>query len=101
MANATSGNVIYVDTTGDLTSDTNKRIAYIALTATGANGRVVVREVDNSNPIKLDLRVVTSGATQIFDFSRKPIVFTTGINIGTLSNAVCSIILTGPSNTGA
>lgn len=100
MANVTSGNVIYVDSTGDLTTDTNKRIAYVSLTATGANGRIVIREVGNSNPIKLDLRVVTSGATQVFDFSRKPVIFATGINVGTLSNAVCSIIVTGPSNSG-
>lgn len=101
MANTTSGNVIYVDSTGNLTTDTNKRIAYVSVTATAANGRIVIRETNNSNPIKLDLRVVTSGTTQVFDFSRKPIVFTTGINVGTLSNAVASIILTGPSNSEA
>lgn len=94
MANTDSGNIWYVDTqyasaADDLAYKVN--ILTIIVTSTAANGRIVVSDPVTAHT-RLDLRVPTSGATQVFDFSNSPITCSNGIRILTLSNAVVTFI---------
>lgn len=92
------GNSIYVDQTGTVTGSTerNSHVVYVVVTATAASGVLKLSDtVLTTSAIKVDLRVATSGASQVFDFSRSPMVFPNGINVSTLTNAVATIVLKG------
>lgn len=90
MANVRQGNTHYVDSTGTLDADPVKVLGII-VTATSANA-VVVFQGDTGSANRLDLRVATSGATQDFDFSARPISFPKGIKVSTLTNAIVTVI---------
>jgi hypothetical protein len=89
MANIQSANSWYVDSTGNLTG--NFKIVYIVMTATAASGVIVFQDVTTSAN-RMDLRVATSGATQVFDFSECPISCPNGIKVSTLTNAVATFV---------
>lgn len=95
MANARLGNTVYVDTTGTVTgSDKNILVVYVILTATAASAILKLEDPSLTvNNIKLDLRVATSGATQVFDFSTSPITFPNGVAIDTITNGVATVVL--------
>lgn len=93
MAVTRNGNTIYIDATGDIPDTLGAAALYIVVTATAANAVVVFRDQHVSTPpVKLDLRVAAAGSTQIFPFESAPVVFPTGINVGTLTNAYVTII---------
>lgn len=101
MANLLNGNTFYIDTAFASTVDDLVRsqalAAYIVVTATAASGRIVLGDVGaNSSQIKLDLRVETSGHTEIFRFPENPVLFPNGIRVISLTNAVASIIIKNP-----
>lgn len=95
MANVRNGNSFYIDTQSSSSSDDlvirGIKVHYIILTATAANGRLVLQDTGN-NVNKCDVRVATSGACQVFDFSACPLFFPNGIKPSTLSNAVATLI---------
>jgi hypothetical protein len=98
MANTRSNNVWYVDTAHSSAADdlpTGVVLTAIVVTATAANGRIVLSD-PNTAAIKLDLRVSaesasTSGDSRLFDFSNSPIVFPNGIRVSTLTTCVATI----------
>jgi hypothetical protein len=94
MANVRNSNTFYIDTQYSGASDElavkNLRITHVIVTATAANGRIVL--ADSSVATKVDLRVATSGASQVFDFSANPLVFSTSVRPTTLTNAVATCI---------
>lgn len=99
--NILNGNTFYIDTAYVTTADDLTRsqlmVAYIMVTATAANGRIVLGDVGaNSTQKKLDLRVPTSGATEIFRFSENPALFPNGLRVFTLTNAVATVIIKNP-----
>lgn len=98
MANARSGNTWYIDTTGALSAATSNKktiVKYIILTPTAASGQIILRN-DTSTPTNmLDLRAATSGESKIVDMSEAPMVFSEGINVGTLSNAIATLVVEG------
>lgn len=102
MANAINGNTIYVDTTGSigLSSPQGVVLSHVIVTATAASAQIVIRD-DATSPVnKLDLRVPTSGDSKQYDFSDRPIVFPEGIEIGTVTNAVATLVFSrGPGRT--
>jgi len=91
VANISNANTVYIDATGDIAETANARLMYVILTATGASGRIVLE--NQGGDTKADLRIVTSGDSITFDFTKAPIVFPTGINIDTLSNAVATLVI--------
>lgn len=93
MANTISSNTLYVDATGTPVTASNVKVAFLLVTATGANGRIVLVD-GGTDAVKLDARVASSGASQLFDFSRVPIVFANGIKVLTLTNAVATLVYT-------
>lgn len=95
MANARSANIHYVDTTGVLTT---KRVfvAGVVVTATAASAIVNIQDSAGTNSL-LNLRVATSGETEVFTFSA-PLVFPNGIKVSTLTNAIASVIYTNTSD---
>lgn len=97
MANVLNGNTWYVDTVHSTDADDVVRkqalVAYIIVTATGANGRIVLGDSANNPANKLDLRVPVSGTSQIFRFGERPLMFPNGIRCLLISNAVATIVI--------
>lgn len=96
MANARIGNSIYIDSTGTVTGSTEKNVlvSYVIVTATAASAILKLEDPSITvNNIKLDLRVATSGATQVFDFSTTPVVFPNGVAVDTITNATAMVVL--------
>ncbi len=91
MANTSSGNCIYVDATGDVATETTYLVGLL-LTPTAASAVLVLKDKTNAGNTKMDFRAATSGESKTWDLSRTPIRFAEGINIGTLTNAVATLI---------
>lgn len=100
MANTLNGNTFYVDTAFSSSADdlVKKQVLvdYIVVTATGANGRIVIADVGTNPVVKLDLRVATANTSEIFRFAEKPLRFPNGITITLLANAVATIVTETP-----
>lgn len=100
MANIQNGNTFYIDTQSAADSDDLQKqpaiVTQIIITATGANGRVVLADLGNNPAKKLDLRVVVSGETQHYFFDTSPVVFPSGIKALILTNAIVTVVLKGP-----
>lgn len=98
MANARNGNTYYIDTAYATNEELagNFRVVYVILTCTGAGGRLVL--ADSSLATKLDLRNATDEQTQVFDFSRAPITFSTSLRPTTLTTAVATIVFQSNKN---
>lgn len=94
MANLRNGNTYYIDSTAEIL-DEKALVVYIIVTATAANGRIVLADLGNGTAqTKLDLRVATSGDSEAFPFDAYPVLFPNGIRVVTLSNAVATLVLT-------
>ena len=91
MANAFNSNTFYVDTTGTFTAADAHIITHVVLTATSASARIVLQDATTSSN-KLDLRVVVSGDSKVFDFADAPIRFEGGVKVSTLTNGVATLI---------
>jgi hypothetical protein len=91
MANVLNGNTLYVDTAGDLKT-TPTKVYFITVTATAANSILALADTSSSVP-KIELRVATSGATQLFDFSANPLFFPNGVEATTVTTARATLVL--------
>lgn len=96
MANIQNGNSFYIDTAhvtdaDDLTRK-NVLVAYVVVTATAANGRIVLGDAGTDPQTKLDLRVAALGTSQLFRYDAAPIIFPNGIRVMTVSNAVATVV---------
>lgn len=91
MANAQRGNLIYVDSTGDLTTDKNIKIQYIIITATAATAILKLADTSDST-VTLDVRLATSGESKQFSFEDYPLLFPNGIEANTVTNCVATIV---------
>ena len=93
MANLLNGNTFYIDATSPDLDRKQVLVTYIALTATGANAILVLSDVGTAPQKKLELRVATSGTTQLFRFTDSPVLFPNGISVTTLTNAVATLVI--------
>jgi hypothetical protein len=95
MANTRNANTFYIDTQYSVAADElavkNLKVSDVIITATAANGRIVL--TDSSGGTKVDLRVVTSGETQHFEFHESPLLFPNSIRPTTLSNAIVTCVI--------
>lgn len=97
MANAVTGNKIYVDSTGELTT-TRTKVAYILFTPDDANDEMILKETA-SGATCLHLRGSTAKQTVQYDFTDVPLVFQQGIYVSALtSNAKATLITTSGGN---
>lgn len=98
MANQLSGSTWYVDvshtTDADDLAKKPTHVGWIILTPTAANARIVLNDVGPNGPVKIDLRWSENGQSQLFHFRDKPLVFSNGIRVTTITNAVASIGIT-------
>lgn len=99
MANQLNGTTFYVDSAhGSTTSDDFVKkqclVSWIIVTATAANARIVLGDVGDNAPVKLDLRVPTNGVSQLFHFRGLNVLFPNGVKVLTLTNAIATIGLT-------
>lgn len=97
MANVLNGNSFYVDTAYSTSADDLVRasvlVSYVIVTTTAANGVVLAGDVAGTSPSKLSLKLAANTSSQIFDFSRRPILFPNGIRVTTLTNCVVTFVL--------
>ena len=102
MANVLNGNSWYVDSAYTTSADDlirpSTQVNYIVVTTTAANAILVMGDVQGTSSTKMELRVAASGASQLFDFSRKPLLFPNGIRITTLTN--CKATFVGTTTAG-
>ena len=97
MANVANANTIYIDTTGDVTysgADSNIKVSYITLTTTAGTSQAILQDQGSTNPIKIDLRAAGIDDTKRYNFSNNPLVFPTGIRVGTLTGCVLTLVIT-------
>lgn len=96
VANVRSANTFYIDTQSASSSDDlvekGLTVTHVIVTATSASAVLVLQDT-TTTITKCDLRVATSGATQVFDFSDNPIIFPNGVKPSTRTNAVATLVL--------
>ena len=92
MANAITGNKVYVATTGEITTSRTK-IAYILFTPDAANDQLVLRETA-SGANCVSIRGATAKQTALYDFSNCPLVFNNGVYIQTLTSGATATLIT-------
>ena len=93
MANSRSGNIFYVDTTGELTTDSSVKVIGILFTTNAANDALILRESVNGTN-KLSIKHVTANDTKFIDLSTTPILFARGIYVNTLTASAVATIIT-------
>jgi hypothetical protein len=97
MANTKNAGSWYVDTqyssaSDDLSAGSSVTVTAIVVSATAANGRIVLADANNAAQTRIDLRVATSGTTELFPLKDTPLNFPSGVRIATLSNCVATVI---------
>lgn len=92
MANTTSSNMIFIDSTGTVT-DSPVKIAYILFTPNTANDELLLR-MTSSGSNCFYAREATAKKTITYDFSRKPLVFVNGLHVETLTSGAKVVIVT-------
>lgn len=92
MANAITGNKIFLDATGAVTT-TRTKISHIIFTPDAANDTLILRETSGgANCVKL--QGATAKTTLMFDFSDCPLVFNNGIYVQTLTSGATATLVT-------
>lgn len=92
MANEKRGNMHYVDTTGVLSEKKNVKVSYIIITSTSATCELILKDVGASGP-SLHLDISPTHTSQVFDFSRAPVVFPNGIEVTSMNNGHATLVL--------
>lgn len=95
MANAVTGNKIYLDATGAVTTS-RKKVAYIVFTPDASNDQLILRETSGGANC-ISVRGATAKDTMVLDFSARPIVFNNGIYVQTLTSGATATLITTES----
>lgn len=94
MANAITGNKIYIDTTGQVT-EKRTLVAYIILTAHENHTELTLKET-SGGATSMVLDVDSSYTTQVFDFSAVPLIFNNGIHATITSGSHATLVTVQP-----
>lgn len=86
MANAEEGNLIYVDTAGQLTTQPTK-VAYVIFQGDTVGDTISLGEGASTSTM-MSLTAETTNNTKVFDFSRAPLYFPNGIFAQTVDSGV-------------
>ena len=93
MANAITGNKIYISATG-LITDKRTLVTQIIFTPDAANDQLILKETQDGEPC-ISFRAATAKNTVQFDFSHSPLLFNNGIYVSTLTaNATATLVTT-------
>lgn len=92
MANTTSSNMIFIDSTGTVADSTTK-VAYIIFTPDAANDELLLR-MTSSGANCFYARGAVAKNTVVYDFSRKPLVFVNGLHVQTLTSGAKVVVIT-------
>lgn len=94
MANTFQSGTLYIDSTGQVFTGTIK-ISYIMFRASGANDEIVLRDgTSGTAGIKISLQSHVANDTELFDFSRNPIIFQTGVYCSVLTSGAVATLQT-------
>jgi hypothetical protein len=96
LANKKTTGTWYIDATGALTTEKNQKVSYVIITAGGGVATVELQESDTGSN-KYTFKNANSNSTQVLDFSSKPLVFSQGIFVKTLTSgaSVMLVMATG------
>lgn len=96
MANIEFSGSIYCDSTGNLTTKRNLKVAYILYTSSAAGDSAIFRDgTAGTDPLKLKVQNISATDSKLLDFSAKPIVFQNGIYCSAISaSSTVTLILT-------
>jgi len=92
MANVQNSNTIHLDSTGNI-GDNNLKVTYVIITSTGAAPRIILRDGNTANDIKLDIKLLPGNQSGKLNFAEAPIVFPNGVNVGTITNCNVTLIV--------
>lgn len=95
MANAVTGNKIYIDATGAVTTERTK-VSYILFTPDAANDQLILRETSGGANC-INIRASVAKETMTIDLSATPAVFNNGIYVQTLSTSATATLITTSS----
>ncbi len=94
MANTFQSGTLYIDSTGQLFTGAIK-VSYIVFRANANHDELVLRDgTANTAPIKASVQIDVAKRTAIFDFSRNPIVFQTGIHCSAITSGAVATLQT-------
>ena len=98
MANSRLGNIIYIDSTGEVTTDRNINVISMLYTSSTAGDAVVLRETSaGANKISIKNGIATD--TKHIPLEESPIIFGAGIYVQSISAG--SILMLVVSKSGA
>jgi hypothetical protein len=104
MANTRNSNTFYIDTGYSTIAESlavkGIRVLGVIVTATSANAILVLSDEIAAAPVKLSLRVATSGESAQFLFGDTPIRFPNGIRPTTVTNCVATVIIEESNSNG-
>lgn len=89
MANASTGNIHYIDTTANALETDAVKVYYATVTPTASPGYILLLDASSGNTIAR-LGGTTTGVSMHFDFSSNPLHLPKGIHV-TVSNAVATL----------
>ena len=93
MANEISTNTAYVDTGSSEISSDPTRLKGVIITAVGGAAQVILQDNRAVKANVMDVRIPSTDPTLHINLSLSPVMFANGIFVGTLSNAVVTLIL--------
>lgn len=95
MANTFRSGTIYVDTASAQLYTGPIKVTYITFTTANSNDAFTINDgTSGSDPIKLNVKQHQADTTVIYDYSRNPIIFQTGIYCSALSTGAIIMIQT-------
>lgn len=94
MANAITGNKIYIDTTGQVT-EKRTLVAYIILTAHGAHTELILKEA-SAGATALVIDIKDANDTKVLDFSAVPLIFNNGIHATISAGSYATLVTVQP-----
>lgn len=93
--NQVNGSTFYIDsahtTDADDYAKKNALVAWISVTSTAADGRIVLGDVGTNAPTKIDLRVPDANRSVLFHLRESPMMFPNGIKVLSIANAVATV----------
>lgn len=94
MANKRSGNTIYIDSTGTLSTEKALKIASIIFTPTAADGSITLVDA-LTDDTKIHVAGAVANDSKHIVLEKEAALFANGIKVSVLTNAVATLILKG------
>lgn len=92
MANVDNGNTIYLDSTGAISNTRGLVIKHVIITPTAASASLILRDQATGTPTKLRIDIAAAGNPLHIPLGDAGMLFPTGIDVGTITNCVVTLV---------